>query len=98
MMLYQWHELSRNLMAPWIHQAEANAKLFSDPNSWLSTLPGADRIAAGNELVHRLGKDYEKPPWNIHQVEVERRQGAGGGAGNHFHAVLPPAALQALHR
>jgi poly(3-hydroxybutyrate) depolymerase len=70
MMLYQWHELSRNLMAPWIHQAEANVKLFSDPNSWLSTLPGADRIAAGNELVHRLGKDYEKPPWNIHQVEV----------------------------
>jgi poly(3-hydroxybutyrate) depolymerase len=70
MMLYQWHELSRNWMAPWIHQAEANAKLFSDPNSWLSTLPGADRISAGNELVHRLGKDYEKPPWNIHQVEV----------------------------
>ena len=61
MMLYQWHELSRNWMAPWIHQAEANAKLFSDPNSWLSTLPGADRLAASNELIHRLGKDYEKP-------------------------------------
>ena len=70
MMLYQWHEMSRNLMAPWIHQAGANAKLFSDPNSWLSALPGADRLAAGNELMHRLGKDYEKPPWNIHQVEV----------------------------
>lgn len=70
MTLYQWHELSRNLMAPWIHQAEANVKLFSDPSSWLATLPGADRIAAGNELMHRLGKAYEKPPWNIHQVEV----------------------------
>jgi poly(3-hydroxybutyrate) depolymerase len=70
MMLYQWHELSRNMMAPWIHQAEANARLFSDPNSWLASLPGADRVAAGNELVHRLGKDYEKPPWDIHQVLV----------------------------
>ncbi|RYZ73710.1 MAG: polyhydroxyalkanoate depolymerase [Lysobacteraceae bacterium] len=69
-MLYQWHELSRNMMAPWIHQAEANARLFSDPNSWLASLPGADRVAAGNELVHRLGKDYEKPPWDIHQVLV----------------------------
>ena len=71
MMLYQWHELSRNLMAPWIHQAAANARIFSDPNSWWSALPGADRIAAGNELVHRLGKDYEKPPWDIHRIEVD---------------------------
>jgi poly(3-hydroxybutyrate) depolymerase len=46
MMLYQWHELGRHLMAPWIHQAGANAKLFADPHSWLSTLPGADRLAA----------------------------------------------------
>ncbi|HEY5972031.1 MAG TPA: polyhydroxyalkanoate depolymerase [Pseudoxanthomonas sp.] len=69
-MLYQWHELGRTWMAPWIHLAEANAKIFSDPNSWLSTLPGADRLSAGNELVHRLGKDYEKPPWDIRQIEV----------------------------
>ena len=70
MMLYQWHEMTRNWMAPWIHQAEANAKIFSDPDSWLSTLTGADRIAAGNELVHRLGKDYVKPAWGIHKIEV----------------------------
>ena len=70
MNLYHWHELSRTWMAPWIHLAEANAKIFADPNSWLSTLHGADRISAGNELLHRLGKDYEKPPWNIHQIEV----------------------------
>ncbi len=70
MMLYQWHELSRTWMAPWIHLAEANARIFSDSNSWLSTLPGADRLSAGNELIHRLGKDYEKPPWDIHQIEV----------------------------
>ncbi len=70
MNLYHWHELSRTWMAPWIHLAEANAKIFADPNSWLSSVHGADRISAGNELLHRLGKDYEKPPWNIHQIQV----------------------------
>ena len=71
MTLYQWHELNRTWMAPWIHLAEANAKIFADPNSWLSALAGADRISAANELLHRLGKDYEKPAWGIHQIEVQ---------------------------
>lgn len=71
MSLYQWHELGRHWMAPWVHLADANAKIFSDPSSWLSTLPGAQRISAYNELLHRLGKDYEKPAWNIHEVEVD---------------------------
>jgi len=73
-MLYQLHELNRAMMAPWVHLAEANARIFSDPSSWASSLPGAERVAAGNELVHRIGKDYEKPPWNIHEVEVEGRK------------------------
>lgn len=73
-MLYQLHELNRAMMAPWVHLAEANARIFSDPSSWAAQLPGAERIAAGNELVHRLGKDYEKPLWNIHEVQVEGRQ------------------------
>ena len=73
-MLYQLHELNRAMMAPWVHLAEANSRIFSDPSSWASSLPGAERIAAGNELVHRLGKDYEKPPWNIHEVEVAGRK------------------------
>jgi len=72
-MLYQLHELNRAMMAPWVHLAEANSRIFSDPSSWVSALPGAERIAAGNELMHRLGKDYEKPPWNIHEVEVDGR-------------------------
>ena len=73
-MLSQLHELNRAMMAPWVHLAEANSRIFSDPSSWASSLPGAERIAAGNELVHRLGKDYEKPPWNIHEVEVAGRK------------------------
>ncbi|HYG05461.1 MAG TPA: polyhydroxyalkanoate depolymerase [Stenotrophomonas sp.] len=70
-MLYQLHELTRNLLAPWVHQARANVKMFSDPDSLWASLPGAERLAAGNELFHRLGKAYEKPAWNLDDVEVD---------------------------
>ena len=60
-------------MAPLAYMAEANARIFSAPTSWLSNVPGAERIAAGNELIYRIGKDYEKPAWEIHEVEVEGR-------------------------
>ncbi|HVJ38940.1 MAG TPA: polyhydroxyalkanoate depolymerase [Stenotrophomonas sp.] len=70
-MLYQLHELTRNLLAPWVHQARANVKMFSDPDSLWASLPGADRLAAGNELFHRLGKAYEKPAWSLDDVEVD---------------------------
>ena len=73
MTLYQWHEMARNWMTPWIHQAQANARIFSDPDSWLSALPGAERLAASHELVHRLGKDYEKPAWDIREVDAHGR-------------------------
>ncbi len=69
MTLYKIHELGRAWMAPLAYMAEANARMFSTPSSWLSTVPGADRIAAGNELVYRIGKDYEKPAWGIAAVE-----------------------------
>ncbi|MFT4197307.1 MAG: polyhydroxyalkanoate depolymerase [Pseudoxanthomonas sp.] len=71
MLLYHWHELGRQWLSPWVHQADANARIFSDPNSWLSTLPGAERVAAANELMHRLGKDYEKPEWDIPEVRID---------------------------
>ena len=73
MTLYQLHELGRAWMAPLAYMAEANARIFSAPTSWLSNVPGAERIAAGNELIYRIGKDYEKPAWEIHEVEVEGR-------------------------
>ena len=73
-MLYQLHELNRAMMAPFVHLAEANSRIFSHPSSWASSLPGAERLAAGNELVHRLGKEYEQPPWNIHEVEIGGRK------------------------
>src|SRR5690606_3069790 len=68
---YQWHELWRAGLAPYAYFADAGAKMYSAPDSWLTALPGAQRTAAAFELMYRLGKDYEKPEFGIHQIEVE---------------------------
>ncbi|MFN3702269.1 polyhydroxyalkanoate depolymerase [Thermomonas sp.] len=71
MLLYQLHELWRAGLAPYAYWADAGAKMYSAQDSWLSMLPGAQRTAAACELMYRLGKDYEKPEFGIHQIEVE---------------------------
>ena len=67
-MLYHFHELSRSLMSPLVYWSEASARMFSAQGSYLSHLPGAPRIAAGYELLYRIGKDYEKPEFGIRSV------------------------------
>lgn len=69
-MLYQLHELNRNLLNPMMQWAEASSRLFTDPASPFSYTPFAHRIAAGYELMYRLGKQYEKPHFNIETVEI----------------------------
>jgi poly(3-hydroxybutyrate) depolymerase len=69
-MLYRMHEMSRALLSPWVHAAEAAAKMYTAPGSWMTQLPGAQRIAAGYELFYRIGKDYEKPEFDIRHVEA----------------------------
>jgi poly(3-hydroxybutyrate) depolymerase len=69
-MLYQLHELNRAFLNPLMQWAETSAKLFSDPVSPLAHTPFAQRIAAGYELLYRLGKDYEKPEFQIESTEI----------------------------
>jgi len=69
-MLYQLHEMNRTLLNPLIQWAEASSKLFTNPVSPFAHTPFAQRIAAGYELVYRLGKDYEKPQFGITTAEV----------------------------
>lgn len=64
-MLYQFHEMNRTLLSPFIQWAEASSKLFSNPVSPLAHMPFSQRIAAGYELMYRLGKDYEKPEFGL---------------------------------
>jgi poly(3-hydroxybutyrate) depolymerase len=70
-MLYQLHEFNRTWMAPFTELARANARVFGADGTWLASLPGADRVSAANELMYRIGKDYEKPAFAIHQVEKD---------------------------
>lgn len=67
-MLYQFYEFQRSLISPFSIWAEALARSYSAPGSALSKVPGADRLAAGYELMHRLGKDYTKPEFGISSV------------------------------
>ena len=71
MLLYQMHELGRAWLAPMTYWADAGAKMFAAPGSWLSSVPGASRVAAGYELLYRIGKDYEKPEFGIHSLEID---------------------------
>jgi poly(3-hydroxybutyrate) depolymerase len=69
-MLYQLHEMNRALITPLTHWAEISSELFSNPISPFAHTPFSQRIAAGYELMFRLGKKYEKPPFDIHSTIV----------------------------
>ena len=70
-MLYQIYETQRSLMEPFADFAQAASKLFSNPLSPFNQIPMAQRMSAGYDLLYRLGKDYEKPTFDIPSVEVD---------------------------
>jgi poly(3-hydroxybutyrate) depolymerase len=69
-LLYQLHELNRAFFAPATQLAWAGVNMFTAPGSWLAQLPGASGVAAGWELLYRLGKTYHKPAFGITEVEA----------------------------
>src|SRR5690606_31998486 len=69
-MLYQLHELTRSFLSPMASFTQIGSNLFTNPFSPYTYLPLSKNIAASFELFHRLGKDYEKPAWNIDTVMV----------------------------
>jgi poly(3-hydroxybutyrate) depolymerase len=69
-MLYQLHEMQRSFLNPLMQWADASAKLFSNPVSPFAHTPFAQRIAAGYELMYRLGKDYEKPAFGLTSTTI----------------------------
>jgi len=77
-MLYQLHEMQRSMLTPLMQWADASAKIFSNPVSPLAHTPFAQRIAAGYELMYRLGKDYEKPAFDIDTSPVKGRNAPVG--------------------
>ena len=70
-MLYQLYETQRSIMEPFADLAEVAAKMFNNPSLPLGQHPLAQRVAAAYDLMHRLGKDYEKPVFGIHTLDVD---------------------------
>jgi poly(3-hydroxybutyrate) depolymerase len=69
-MLYQFYEAQRSLMEPFADFAQAASKLYGT-SPMFSQVPMAQRVAAGYDLLYRLGKDYEKPEFGIKSVKVD---------------------------
>ena len=68
-MLYQVYEAQRAMMEPFVDFAQAAAKLYGNQQSPMTRNPFAQRVAAGYSLIYRLGKDYEKPTFDIASVQ-----------------------------
>lgn len=71
LMLYQMHEAQRSILAPLSAWAELVSRLYANPLSPFSHLPGSKRLAASLELFHRLGKTYEKPRFGLPETTIE---------------------------
>jgi len=104
-MLYQLHEMQRSFLTPLMQWADASSKLFSNPVSPFAHTPFSQRIAAGYELMYRLGKDYEKPAFDIatttikgETVNIVERVAVNKAFCKllHFKKDLPDAAFAAL--
>ena len=70
-MLYQLYETQRSLMEPFSDLALAAAKLYSNPLSVAGQNPFAQRLSASYDLMHRLGKDYEKPEFGLRTIDLD---------------------------
>lgn len=70
-MLYQLYETQRALLSPFAEFSSAAAQLYTNPLSPFAHGPLAPRVAAGLDLMHRLAKAYEKPEFDIRNVDVQ---------------------------
>jgi poly(3-hydroxybutyrate) depolymerase len=73
-MLYQLHEMQRSFLTPLMQWADASSKMFSNPVSPFAHTPFSQRIAAGYELMYRLGKEYDKPAFGIDATTINGEQ------------------------
>jgi poly(3-hydroxybutyrate) depolymerase len=68
-MLYLAHEFHRALLNPVTAWTKAIADSLANPANPLASVPGASSLSAGYDLTHRLGKQYEKPEFNLQHID-----------------------------
>ncbi|CAM5217829.1 Poly(3-hydroxybutyrate) depolymerase OS=Castellaniella defragrans OX=75697 GN=HNR28_002438 PE=4 SV=1 [Castellaniella defragrans] len=71
--MYALHEMRREWLSAWAVLAGAGAQAFSNPFSPLAHTPFSRLMTSSFELAWRLGKDYEKPAWNLDHARVGGR-------------------------
>ena len=106
-MLYQLHEMQRSFLTPLMQWADASSKLFSNPVSPFAHTPFSQRIAAGYELMYRLGKEYQKPAFGLDSTTIQGKEVAINEHTvlekpfcrlRHFKKDLPDAEFAALNQ
>ena len=70
-MLYHLHELQRRFLNPVSVWAQATSELFSNPYSPFAYTPLSRRLAAGYDLLHRIGKEYVKPEFGLRFTRID---------------------------
>src|SRR5919201_4878034 len=70
-MLYSLYEAQHMALAPLRFMAEWSRGWFGQPFSPLAHWPLSRRLAASSDLFLRVTERYEKPQWNLRDVEVE---------------------------
>lgn len=77
-MLYPLHEMQREAMKPIAAWSQVIANALTHPmNPWAqnpATAQISKRLAAGYDLLNRLGKDYEKPSWHLESTVVNGKE------------------------
>lgn len=70
-MLYALHEWHRRMLNPMSAWADAASRALTHPYSPFAYSPISRRLAAGYDLLHRLGKRYEKPVFGLNTTLVD---------------------------
>jgi len=65
------HEWQRKILNPLSAWADATSRILSSPYSPFSYTPLSRRFAAGYDLLHRLGKHYEKPAFDLATTTID---------------------------
>ena len=73
-MLYKLHETQHAALQPLLQWSQVAAKMFSSPVSPFAHSPFSQDLAAGCELLYRLGKDYDKPHFEIKSTLFKGRE------------------------
>jgi poly(3-hydroxybutyrate) depolymerase len=73
-MLYKIHESQSAALRPLLQWSQVAATMLSNPVSPFAYSPYSQELAAGFELMYRLGKNYDKPRFEIESTLFKGRQ------------------------